>query len=573
VLVVVAAAGWVADRGLRERELDRLVHSMQQEAALVLELAGGTPLQAGDMQELDAVADQAGAVTGSRVTFLATDGSVVGDSAVPLDRLPRVENHADRAEIAAALGGHAGKSTRRSSTIGQSLLYVAVPVDGGRGGAVRIAQDLAQVDAVTGAFRSHLLPAAGVSLLTALAVAIGFSHRSLRPIGALRRLTAAVAEGDPATRLPPGFDDGTIEIARTVQLLAEQLRERLAETTREKERLQAVLDGMSEGVLVVDPEGLVVLVNDPVREFFGAGGDLVGRTPLEGIRHGDLAELLSNAQRKDAPEARVIAVTHPAVRTLRVHAVRFPRGGSAMGTVAVFHDITELTQVEKMRRDFVANASHELRTPLAAIRGFSETLLDSSNLGEADRRSYLEVIDRHARRLGNLIGDLLELSKIESGGSEVELERVDILALTDSLLRDHAARWEESGVAVSRESKGDPLAWADAAAVEQILLNLLDNAVKYTDPGGRVHISIECDADLLTVRVGDTGIGIPPADLGRIFERFYRVDKARSRTLGGTGLGLAIVKHLVQSLCGEISVESELGRASTFCFSLPRAPA
>jgi two-component system phosphate regulon sensor histidine kinase PhoR len=300
-------------------------------------------------------------------------------------------------------------------------------------------------------------------------------------------------------------------------------------------------------------------------------GDLVGRSALEGIRHADLAELLAAAQQTGEPEARVITLSHPAARTLRVHALRFPRRSrTSLGTVAVFHDVTELTQLEKMRRDFVANASHELRTPLAAIRGFAETLLATPDLAEADRRSYLEVIDRHARRLGHLVGDLLELSKIESGKSGLELGPVDTAAVIASLIRDQRARCEEKGLQVSQEAKGDTLAWADVAAVEQIVANLLDNAIKYTEPGGRIHIAMQGDARQVRVSVRDTGIGIPEADLGRIFERFYRVDRARSRALGGTGLGLAIVKHLVQSLGGEISVESELGRGSTFSFTLPR---
>jgi two-component system phosphate regulon sensor histidine kinase PhoR len=364
----------------------------------------------------------------------------------------------------------------------------------------------------------------------------------------------------------------TAEIARSIRRLAEQLRERLAETTQEKERLQAVLDGMAEGVLVVGPDGDIVLANGRIQEFFGARGELVGRTALEAIRHADLAELLVQAQWEDEPVARVVSVSHPAARSLRVLAVRFPRGSpTPMGTVAVFHDVTELTQLERMRREFVANASHELRTPLAAIRGFAETLLGSPSLAEEERRSYLEVIDRHARRLGHLVGDLLELSKIESGKIDRELGPVDVSAMARALIRDLRARADEKQIQLSLDVKDDPVAWAHTAALEQIFTNLIDNSLKYTEAGGRVDVLVEGDENRVRVDVCDTGIGIPEADLGRIFERFYRVDRARSRALGGTGLGLAIVKHLVQSLGGEISVESEPGRGSTFSFGLPRA--
>jgi two-component system phosphate regulon sensor histidine kinase PhoR len=259
---------------------------------------------------------------------------------------------------------------------------------------------------------------------------------------------------------------------------------------------------------------------------------------------------------------------------VRVQAARFPAPpGRRLGSVAVLHDVSELARLETMRREFVANASHELRTPLAAIRGFAETLLGDSELPEDQRRSYLEVIDRHARRLGTLVDDLLELSRIESGQAPLELQPVDVASVASGLLRDCEARLVERRLEADSEETGPAVAWADPQAVWQILSNLLDNAIKYTEPGGRIRIRIEGDARRVRVRVSDTGAGIPERDLARIFERFYRVDRARSRALGGTGLGLSIVKHLVQSQGGEITVESELGRGSTFTFTLPRAKA
>ena len=242
-----------------------------------------------------------------------------------------------------------------------------------------------------------------------------------------------------------------------------------------------------------------------------------------------------------------------------------------MGTVAVFHDVTELERLEQVRRDFVANASHELRTPLTAIRGFTETLLASRSLGEADRRAYLEVIERHAIRLTHLVADLLELSKIESRSVSLEPSPVDVVSLAERLLQDYHERFREKGLLASVEHRGPVHARADARALEQILVNLIDNAIQYSDEGGHVVIRAEAAEDRVVVQVEDDGIGIPAQDRDRIFERFYRVDKARSRELGGTGLGLSIVKHLVQAQGGEISVESSPGAGSRFRFSLPRA--
>jgi two-component system phosphate regulon sensor histidine kinase PhoR len=328
---------------------------------------------------------------------------------------------------------------------------------------------------------------------------------------------------------------------------------------------------MVEGVVVVDHDQRILLGNQHLRDFFGTAAELRGRTALEAIRHAELAGVLKAAADSDEPVSRAIEVAHPVHRTLRVHAVRLPPVGAAgAGTVAVLHDVTELMQLEKMRREFVANASHELRTPLAAIRGFAETLLGGAPLSEADRRAYLEVIDRHARRLSSLVGDLLELSKIESRETKLDLAPIDLAKLAETLLHDWRPRLEEHQLTATLSSHRLGIAWADAQACEQILSNLLDNAIKYTDPGGSIEVRIGGDERSVRVDVADTGMGIPERDLSRIFERFYRVDPARSRSQGGTGLGLAIVKHLVQSLGGEIQVESQLGRGSTFSFSLPR---
>jgi two-component system phosphate regulon sensor histidine kinase PhoR len=486
--------------------------------------------------------------------------------------LEGVENHGSRPEVAAALKGSVGRSQRRSGTVGRPLLYVAVPVDGGAGGVVRAAVDLSDVDAAVAGLRRDLATAAAMGLLGAVVLSYAIAWYTVRPLRELQRLTAAAADGDLGHPVPRHFGDEFGAIADSIRRLAEQLREQLAETTSEKERLQAVLDGMAEGVLVVDPEGQVALANDRVGELFSVSHGLVGRTSLEALRSPELSEALVAAARDDDPVSQTIQLHHPTPRTLRVQAVRFPGGArESMGTVAVFHDVTELAQLERMRREFVANASHELRTPLAAIRGFAETLLRPSDLSESDRRSYLEIIDRHARRLGQLVGDLLELSRIESGKTELEQAPVDVGVLIASLLREYELRAAEASITLASDVQAPAIARADSSAVEQILTNLLDNAIKYTEPGGSVVLQAMPVDGWLQIRVADDGPGIPEEDLARIFERFYRVDKARSRDLGGTGLGLAIVKHLAQSLGGEINVESEVSRGSTFTLLLPKA--
>jgi two-component system phosphate regulon sensor histidine kinase PhoR len=397
------------------------------------------------------------------------------------------------------------------------------------------------------------------------------SRYAFEPIRQIRRMAASIAGGHLEGRLPTSARDELSPIAGAINQLAEQLRLRLDEMTQEEERLRAVLEGMVEGVLVVDAKGTVLLGNSRLREFYDLSGELVGRPYVEVLRDAGVDELLREAAHGDAPVARVLRVGRAVSRTLQVHAVRFPASGARVGSLAVFHDISELARLEEVRRDFVANASHELRTPLAAIRGFAETLLQNPSLGDAERRSYLEIIDRHAQRLSHIVHDLLELSTIERGRIRLEPVEVDVGQLVDALVRDSGPRFREQQLELGWSAMGDAHAFADPRAVEPVQINQLDNAMKYTEPGGRVEISLEEAGPKLRVRVRDTGIGIPETELGRIFERFYRVDKARSRALGGTGLGLAIVKHLVQSLGGEISVSSRLGEGSTFTFTLPRA--
>jgi two-component system phosphate regulon sensor histidine kinase PhoR len=315
----------------------------------------------------------------------------------------------------------------------------------------------------------------------------------------------------------------------------------------------------------------VILANARLRELFGVWGPVEGRPALEVIRRSDVDAALAEAARSAEPVVCAIQLGGVAPRHLEMHAVRFPGHGALLGTVAVFHDVTELHRLEGMRREFVANVSHELRTPLTAIRGFAETLR-GSELPDEQRRQYLDVILRHGDRLTALIDDLLQLSQIEGGTRTLAIEPLDLAPLTRSLLQDLKPRLEASRLRAEVKAAGAPRALADRRALEQVLLNLLDNAIKYTEPGGEIEIALAAAGGSVRIDVSDTGIGIPEADRSRVFERFYRVEKARSRDLGGTGLGLAIVKHLVQAQRGDVFVSQRDGRGTTLSVRLPAAP-
>jgi two-component system phosphate regulon sensor histidine kinase PhoR len=447
------------------------------------------------------------------------------------------------------------------------MLYVALPLPDGAG-AVRVAADLSELEASVAELRRRLLVAGGFGLLAAALAGVWAARRITAPLFEIREALGAIGRGDLAPRLRARGDDELGAVARAINAMAEQLRLRVDQITGEKEQLRAVLSSMVEGVLVLDSDGRVALANPRLREVFSIWGPVEGRKLLEVLRHPGIDDALRAAAAGSAPVGSEVEVGD---RTLLVHAVGFPEQGPRAGTVAVFHDVTELRHLESVRRDFVANASHELQTPLTAIRGFAETLLESPLPGE-QVRSQLEVILRNAERLGHLIRDMLELSQIESRRVPLQPAAVDLGRLTRTLLRDVEPRLSQRSLSAGlRDEAGEIAAFADRRAVEQVLTNLLDNAIKYTPPGGRIEVEIAARPEALRVSVRDTGIGIPPDDLGRIFERFYRVDKARSRALGGTGLGLSIVKHLLQAMGGEIHVESDLGRGSTFRFTLPRA--
>ena len=568
VLVVAVGFGLLAQRGLARSARDRLASGLEANARLAAELLGAGSFEPARRAQIQHRVGVVGRATGMRVTLIAADGSVIADSDVPPAALAGLENHAGRVEVAEALAGRVGRTERVSESLGRTFFYLATPFEGG---VLRLAADSARVGAEVSALTQPLLAAASAGLALAALLAALFATLLTRRVHELQGVVKAIAAGDLTQRLPWRSGDELGAIASALDDMAEQLRRRLAQANDEHARLRAVLQGMVEGVLVLDRNGAVILANPRLAELFGVWGPVEGRPALEVIRRVDVDAALAEALLSPEPVAREIQLGGPTPRHLEMHAVRFPSQGALLGTVAVFHDLTEIHQLERMRRDFVANVSHELRTPLTAIRGFAETLR-GNEVSPEQRRQFLDVILRQSDRLTALIEDLLELSRIEGGTRELALEAVDVGALARSLLQDLKPRLEAGRLTAAAQAGPAPAAWADRRALEQVLLNLLDNAIKYSEPGGRIEIALTGTPDGVRIDVSDTGIGIPEADRARIFERFYRVEKARSRDLGGTGLGLSIVKHLVQTLRGEVFVASREGKGTTFTLRLPAAP-
>jgi two-component system phosphate regulon sensor histidine kinase PhoR len=402
-----------------------------------------------------------------------------------------------------------------------------------------------------------------------------------RPIRDLIEILKRLTRGESKKEVHPFSKDELSTLGKAIQEMTVQLRNRIEEITLKKDYLQTIFKGMAEGVLVVDERGRILVANHALRQLLHLPTSVTNRTALEIIRNAQLEETIRNVIQKESSTSFELNLPSPLGKTFEVNVVRImpspeEKGKDAegvRGAIAVFHDITRLKELEKVRQDFVANVSHELRTPLTTIKGYAETLLEGA-LKEEVAFQFVQVIKRHSDRLTKIVEDLLTLSKIESKEFQLKREKVTLSELIDDVLDFVKEEAEKKKISIDAIPVPSSLTIeGDRNILEQVLFNLLDNAIKYGREGGKVTVSaVQKDQSEIAVSVRDNGIGIPKEDLPRIFERFYRVDKGRSQELGGTGLGLSIVKHLVQNHGGRVWAESQLGEGSTFYFTLPASP-
>ncbi len=513
--------------------------------------------------------------TESRVTVIASDGLVLGDSEVAPADLDRLENHRDRPEVRAALEGGVGRDLRTSASIHAPLMYVALPVrDPERViGVVRLALPLSAVTSSYDQIHRVMLAGGLVALAVAFGIGIFVAGRVTRPVVEMQAIARQMSEGQFAVRAPVHSEDELGALGRALNVMVLRLREQIQNIEAERAKATAILDGMVEGVVAVDGQECILLMNERARAMFGVGpGRGEGKPFLEVIRNADLHEIFRSGRTAGDVFRRELRLIHPVDRTLRVTAVPLRLTGEEPGLVLVVDDVTELRRLEHVRTEFIANVSHELRTPLTAIQGYLETLLSGALEEREHAQRFVEIAFRHTERLGRLLNDLTDLSNIELGKVSLRLAPTPLRPLVDSVLELVAAKARDGDVALTAEVSDTISVQADHDRLVQILINLVDNAVKYTPAGGSVTVRARPTAEgRIEVSVSDTGIGIPRADLPRITERFYRVDKARSRELGGTGLGLAIVKHLVLAHGGDMAIDSEEGRGTTVRVLVPAA--
>ena len=561
LFILAMLLAWQVDRG-QQASIER---HLTDEARLIGSLLAANTDR--DVTTLDAEADRLGQLTASRVTLVAEDGRVVGDSTQSIEELATLENHATRPEIVAAGTNTIGTSRRHSTTVNTDMLYVATRTSHPVVRYVRVSLPLSNIDAQLAVIRNTALAAAAASLPLALLVSWFFSAPLGRRVQAIAGVAERYSSGDLSRSTYDYGEDELGLVARVMDDSVHELGRRLDELSRDRARMEAILSGMVEGVLVVDAQGRMQLVNQAAQAMLRVEPSATGRLYLEVIRHPDIAAQLTAALRGHAVDSHEVALSRDPGRTFVARAAPVHAPGAG-GAVLVLHDITDLRRADQIRRDFVANVSHELRTPLTAIRGYVEALLDEP--GDVDNtRRFLEIIARHSTRMERLVQDLLRLARLDAKQEVLDMTRCDVHQLFSGVIADLGpaieAKQQQVTITVPEEANhvdGDP------AKLHDIVRNLVENAVNYSPDGADLRVTSGIDGGTFVITVADSGPGIPPEDLARVFERFYRVDKSRSRP-GGTGLGLAIVKHLVELHGGEARAENAPSGGAIFTITLP----
>ena len=578
VSVALVAISLITAEFYLEAELERQLTERIREDLLVRTrlVAGSVSARAtaagdalADARIYDPLADELGRAAGVRVTLIRTDGTVAGDSEVEPAQLGALENHATRPEVAGADAADGGNSVRYSATLKERMLYAAVPVvaRGKRIGTARLAMPLTSVETVLSGLHRTLALAALFALALAALISLTAANIFSRRVRELTEAAGKMASGNLAARARPRGTDEIAVLGQALDRLAISLSVSLESLRGERDVLSGILSSMHEGVLVVGTDRRIVLVNPALRAMLLIGPEAIGKNVLHVVRNAELNKLLEQTASGDTHEVELeLAGLKPRRVLARAVTLREAPGG----VLTVFVDVTELRRLESVRRDFVANASHELRSPLTTIRAAVETLRGVKGDPTAAAR-FIELIERNTERIENLVSDLLEIARLESSGLDLQIEALNLSAAANRILARHAAQAELKNIALVNAISGATHVNADARALDHVLGNLIDNALKYCPPGATVSISDRTEEALVRVLVTDTGPGIAPAHLPRLFERFYRVDAGRSRELGGTGLGLSIVKHLTEAMGGSVEVRSPSGAGTTFGFTLPRA--
>jgi two-component system phosphate regulon sensor histidine kinase PhoR len=560
-LISLVAVTWFASSSIRNFFLDQTASDLLTRASL-LENQMSQFLGPLETSVVDAICKEIGVSSATRITVILPSGVVIGDS----NENPAImDNHASRPEVITAREGGVGKSIRFSMTLQKRMMYVAIPLKDKQKivAIIRAALPVTAIDQELKTIQIKIMLGGLFIALLAAVISLFVSRRIIRPIENLKQGADFFARGDLSHRMA---GTGLIEMAR-------QLEERVNTIVRQKNELTAVLSSMTEGVIAVDMDERIISINKAAARIFeNLPENLLNRSIQEAIRIPDLQKFINKALSSKENIEEDITLYQGGERILYVHNTPLEEAdGRRSGILVVLNDVTHLRKLENMRKDFAANVSHEIKTPLTAIKGFVETLRTGDGVDPKETDRFLAIIEKHVNRLTAIIEDLMKLSKIEKQDekSEIHLEESSIKKTILSAIQICREKADAKHITIDLLCPEDMSAWIDSRLMVQALVNLLDNAINYSSEKSRIEISASLRDKELTVNVQDHGIGIPKMHLSRLFERFYRVDKARSRNLGGTGLGLAIVKHIAHAHDGHVSVKSTPGTGSTFSLHLP----
>jgi two-component system, OmpR family, phosphate regulon sensor histidine kinase PhoR len=571
ILAAMAILSLYLTRVTRARALQELQDGLTVQASAVAESAAPLLEDGGDPAQLDPLVRRWAELLGARVTIIAAEGAVLGESERPYQTM---ENHLHRPEVQEARLAGTGVSVRRSETVQAEMMYAAVRVlrsdEASTAGFVRVAVPLDRVQAELAQVRNSIQTAAVLTTLVALALALYVAERTAKPVRRLTAVARRMAAGDLEARLLPRTNDEIGVLTRAFNEMGEQLREKVTTLAEERARLAMVLELMADGVLIVSEDGRVELLNPAAGELLQVEAEeTVGSSYAQVVQHHELIELYQRSRASGREEAATVDM---AQRNLFVQGTVTPLRGAEPGHLVILQNLTPIRHLQTVRRDFISNLSHELRTPLASLKALVETLRDSALDDPPAARHFLDRAEYEVDALTQMVQELLELSRIESGKAPLRLAATPVLEVIGPAVERLQSQAERKGQSLTVNVPEElPPVLVDGPRAAQVMSNLLHNAIKFTPEGGKIEVTAikAAGEDYAVVSVRDNGRGIPAIDLPRIFERFYKADRARSE--GGTGLGLAIARHLVQAHGGRIWVQSREGEGSTFSFTLPVA--
>lgn len=569
-ILVLLVNDWTLSHFLQKRDLLQLQNSLARQSVLLRELA--IPLM-GDSQRLQEQMEAIAAGTDIRVTIIDPKGAVLADSSESLEKLPAMENHAQRPEVAAALKNEPGMSIRYSMTLGTRMLYMATPILENTKvlGVVRTAMPVTRVDEILASVRQPVMLIAALGILIVLMTGILFSHQLTKRIRRITSVAERYAQGDWSEKILMDGKDELKMLANTMNQMAATLRSRVEDLESEKGKISLILNHMTEGVIAIDSHKRMVIMNPTAEKIFGCEASVIqGKSLIEVTRNPQIERIVDHALKDQKIGSEEIQISGEMKKTLRLSVVILREHARDIRGILVFHDTTELRRLENVRKEFVTNVSHELRTPLTAIKGFVETLLGGAIKDPPAGERFLKIIAEETDRLGRLVEDILTLGAIEQKIALMKKEQVDLVPKLAVILEEFEAEIKKNRITVENRISGKPLiVQGDRDKIYQVFVNLIGNAIKFNRPEGKIVLSADRKPEGLTVTIEDTGIGIPEEAQSRVFERFFRADKARSKELGGTGLGLAIVKHIMEAHGGYAACQSTPGQGSRFSIFFP----